>query len=300
MRLSRLAKNIEQKPNLVQKFLEEKFGADVDFGLNNKLEEVHIDAVIAYFGIPTKQEEVNIPNDLDTNEAHEETLFSQENGNLDAKEKEEIEVEIFEIPSEEKTPVVDSKEAINTSNSVLDEEKTFEMREGNVVNELGSKLENGVIRAPKAEKLKGITVVSKIDIPEPKTLSEEKESEEAVITNATLRKEQASLRKKKRAEAKEKAQQNKLKRELKALEQQKKKVEKAEKKRKEEKLKAEKVRKRKYYEEKMAKNSSHSESKRNGAKKKNNSKSKSSINKKVRKPEPTTLWGKFWKWFNAE
>ncbi|GAA5028009.1 hypothetical protein GCM10011506_15490 [Marivirga lumbricoides] len=211
---------------------------------------------------PAETQEDNKPaeeNNMDVAHIHVE-------GKVDENDKEKID----ELTSE----VQPSSKRYKTVADILDSETT------------SSTEEDIVIKAPKIS-LKGLNVLGKIDLPEPKPKEEKQKHSAEKDKSSNINKKKAHRRLKDNSRGK--------KREL--TPQQIREREKKREARKQE--EAERLRKKKkeaYYKEKILKPTQEKQ-KKNKPKKARTSNTE--VNKKQVKPQPTTLLGKFWRWLNT-
>ena len=286
MRLGQLSRKINVSSSQILNYLENELGVHVDASLNSKIDDHDAEKIVMHFS--SKADEVReesailTPNSEELIRDHEEVVVSSDEPEID-----EIEIE--------------------RSNEIISDEDRG-------LNEVEAQKEIETIKA-KAERLEGLKVIGKIDLPPPPP-PEMVEIDGVMYDKAELKKQRYEEKERKKAEAIRRREEKKKKDELRKLaeqdahdeiskkaaikanisfEEQRKKEEAAlaRKKRQEEKRRREKQ--RKHYEEKHLV-----------------VKEKTSVKKKAKKTaiqeeikeefsieEPKSALGKFWKWLTS-
>lgn len=269
MRLGQFARKLEVKPSEIAEFLNSEHGLEISVHPNSKIPEALLDSVKEKFYVEENQtvtkNKLEAPIESEKIEIPESTNSPQE----------EIEEKFVEEKSEEAQ--IESDETDVQMPELEPPLKEWQRGEF-VPDELKEQAET--IKAPKID-LEGLKVVGKIELPE-KPISESEESTEP--------KEQKVTRGPKKHGKKTKRKYSKEERDAYAA----KKKQKAHEKR----LKEQEESRRKEHYQKILENQ-----KNNTKKKKKTRKTAANLQNQKRtekKPEPTTLWGKFKRWLNDE
>lgn len=282
MRLAQVARKLSITTEDIVDFLEIR-GITIEKDSNTKLEEEAVQLLYRYFEVEekSKTEELPLTEEIEAESIKEDDIAETEELSKEADEEKEEEENIIqneqqqEEPVEEKNQIVeDSEKSVKKSFKTVDE---LLQDEGNDVDE------DLVIKPAKVE-LKGLNVVGKIDLPEPKPKPESRE-EEKEKTKLNTKKSYLKPRKKmpKRHQKRELSPSEIRKREEEREARKRERIEK-EKKRKREQFYKEKVLKPKRLEQKS---------------KPKKKKTESVEQNKIQKPQPKTLLGKFWRWLNT-
>jgi colicin import membrane protein len=308
MRLGTLAKELDIKFPVLEEELIAEFKIVNDKGPNFKLEEDHINYLKRLHPLPEIIEEP-IEETVIKEDKVEATIEIPEN--IEETE-DEVEVEIYEVEAKKEVPEkidldqFETKPApvtkSNTTEDINYEPKDEEEKEA--IEELEARIdEKGVIRAPKAEPLKGIKVLDKIELPRELTAEEKEEKRIAKLKEKGLidengeeiqvYKPQQKTKEEREAE-RQKRKERKLQRELKAREQKKKREEAYQKKQAEEKAKKEKAARKQHYLDQVSKKKEQIEQGTVKVKKKGPAK-KSQKKKEVEYKPSTGFLGWFWR-----
>ncbi|MBK6266270.1 hypothetical protein JKA74_14585 [Marivirga sp. S37H4] len=296
MRLAQAARDLSITTEDITSFLAKK-GITIEKDSNTKLNDESVTLLFDYF-----------EGDLRVKKKKKETEQLPEPVQESKPELSEEEVDEKESQQpviEEKSTEIEFSEDINieaTNEPAKETEDTSihnDITEAAAINSPGEReyktvsdlLESGdeisddvVIKAPKVS-LQGLNVLGKIDLPAPKAKAEKVEAE---IDKKTIRKNDSARRNKREP----------LKRSRKELtpQQIREREQKREKRRREEAAKLEKKRKEKFYKEKILKPKQEQQKKRKPKKSKTMAPEKAQVQKR---PQPTTLIGKFWRWLNT-
>lgn len=287
MRLGQLSRKININSSLILDYLENELGVHVNASLNAKIEDEYVNKVMEHFSITNQKDDLVIANEK----------------NLEEKESISVNTTTQETPSEEASDSIEE----NTEEQI---EEEVEM----TVQEEQENQDVEIIKA-KAEKLEGLKVIGKIDLPPPPP-PEMIEIDGVMYDKAELKKQRYEERERKKAEAIKRREEKKKQEELKRLAEQdaqdaisqkaalkanisfaeqrkKEEAALARKKKQEERRKREKQ--RKHYEEK------HLVVKEKLPKKKAVKKEKVAIetSKEVSAPEPKNAFAKFWRWLTT-
>lgn len=322
MRLAQAARDLSITTDDIIAFLNKK-GIEVEKDSNTKLNEESISLLFNYFGVETieknkpveisvksesSSEEQGLPESVITNSENYETdilnaavteqveesnthgistennsentsLEKQDNSNTEGKE--EIAVAHITIKEEsvEEQEEVHGKEETNSP-------RNYKTVADILASEINNEEEDIIIKAPKVA-LKGLNVLGKIDLPEPKPKVEKENSENEA--------DKEKPRREKRPKRKQKEHSTRNKREL--TPQQIREREKKKEARKQE--EAERLRKKKkeaYYKQRVLKPTQEKQKKTKPKKVKKDI--PQGVKKEI-KPQPTTLLGKFWRWLNT-
>lgn len=282
MRLAQVARKLSITTEDIVDFLEIR-GINIEKDSNTKLGEDAVKLLYKHFEIEEHEEILQEPKDEQVTDSisnveapkeeeeatHEkgsqDTVDGQKAGFEDEEEPEQVEEE-EQSPSEIKE---EKKKSFKTVGELL------EQQEDDSDSEL-------VIKAPKME-LKGLNVVGKIDLPEPKSKAEPEQKEEV------KEKPKKSYAKRKH----QKKPRRNQKPELSPAEIRKRKEQREARKR--ERIEKEKKKKREqFYKEKILKPKQLEQK----SKPKKRKKEQQEINV-IQKPQPKTLLGKFWRWLNT-
>jgi len=321
MRLGQLARKLDIRPTQIVSFLKKEHTISVDDSLNSKIEDDVLELVMAKFKIDTPKKVIQRAK---KSIIQEEPIIEEKPINLEEiVEEEEVQIDIEQIidaVTKEVANEIFEDEAIDEAidNIVIDELKTVEeiveveQKEESPTENLtaydedGEPIEltvvDGVIKAPKKE-LEGFKVVGKIDLPQkakPISFIITKNGESTDITE-TIEQTRIDLAKHKREKYLARVEKRKLaaknspsksKRSLSEMDirekQNKLAVEKQI-----QLTKAKKEQKKKYYEQ-------NKKTVTKAPKKKKNTGNKGGLkDMKTYDKEPTTRWGKIWKWFNT-
>ena len=310
MRLGQLARKVNKNQDEVRRFIEKEFKVELNHDPNVKIEEDHMNAVIAEFYVEEVVEEKPIKA-VEAEKVEEPVQEEPKAEEPVAEETPEIEEDIVTEEVNEEVAVAETEEVEETTSEV--EEQVEETEE-----ELDPFIERPVdpdaelIKAPKVE-LEGFKVVGKIDLPVEKVVEEEAEevSTEGVDElEASMQAINQDVKTAKVAEASEvaenlekdeEAEENSIYKDAKGIyhfsqEQLDNRAKFFEAKKEKERLEREKEKKKRHYEEMMA------QSKKDGTPKKavKGAPTKKPAKKKPveTKQEPTTVWGKFLRWLN--
>jgi len=321
MRLGQLARKLDIKPTQIVSFLKKEHTISVDDSLNSKIEDDVLELVMAKFKVDTPKKVIQRAK---KSIIQEEPIIEEKPINLEEiGEEKEVEIDIEQIidaVTEEVANEIFEDEAIDEAidNIVIDELKTVEeiveveQKEESATENLtaydedGEPIEltvvDGVIKAPKKE-LEGFKVVGKIDLPQkakPISFIITKNGESTDITE-TIEQTRIDLAKHKREKYLARVEKRKLaakntqsksKRSLSEMDirekQNKLAVEKQI-----QLTKVKKEQKKKYYEQNKK------TVPKTPKKKKDNTKKGGLKDMKTYDKEPTTRWGKIWKWFNT-
>lgn len=281
MRLGQLSRKVNVKPNEILNYLKLEFDVELGSHLNTKVDDALVEKVVAKFhSIPepseSKEDSTPISDPVESAEINE--TIEPEVSNLE------------EEPSED---------------SVSDEETESSESEPSVEFELHQEVDASTIaNAPliKAEKveLTGPKVVGKIELPPP--LSEQMVEVDGVMIS---KEELANRKKEKRREQRELKQKQREKRSASSARKSRIKSEAQLEQLKKDKAAEEMAKKLEYREKRIAaqqKEKSKPDAQKfvpKKTKKKNNYKIEKAENITPTKPEPTTWYGKLWKWFNT-
>jgi len=321
MRLGQLARKLDIKSTQIVSFLKKEHSISVDDSLNSKIEDNVLELVMAQFKVDTPKKTIQRAKKTII---QEELVLEDNPINLEEIiEEEEVEIDIeqmIDAVTKEVANEIFEDEAIDEAidNIVIDELKTVEeiveveQKEESPTENLtaydedGEPIEltvvDGVIKAPKKE-LEGFKVVGKIDLPQkakPISFIITKNGESTDITE-TIEQTRIDLAKHKREKYLARVEKRKLaaknspsksKRSLSEMDirekQNKLAVEKQI-----QLTKAKKEQKKKYYEQ-------NKKTVTKAPKKKKNTGNKGGLkDMKTYDKEPTTRWGKIWKWFNT-
>jgi len=323
MRLGQLARKLDIKPTQIVSFLKKEHSISVDDSLNSKIEDTILELVMAQFKVDTPKKVIQRAKKTII---QEEPVLEDNPINLEEiieEEEEELEIDIeqmIDAVTKEVANEIFEDEAIDEAidNIVIDELKTVEeiveteQEEESATENLtaydedGEPIEltviDGVIKAPKKE-LEGFKVVGKIDLPQkakPISFIITKNGESTDITE-TIEQTRIDLAKHKREKYLARVEKRKLaakntqsksKRSLSEMDirekQNKLAVEKQI-----QLTKAKKEQKKKHYEQNKKTVT------KTPKKKKDNTNKGGLKDMKTYDKEPTTRWGKIWKWFNT-
>jgi hypothetical protein len=278
MRLAQAARKLSITTEDIVDFLEIR-GVSIEKDSNTKLDEEAVEILYKYFEIE-EESAIKVEEDYKKNKSdvqEEELEGESEEGNEESEVKQESEKSVEEekvIPLNEAQPDVEDR-AISIKKSFKTVDELLEGDDENPNDDF-------VIKAPKVE-LRGLNVVGKIDLPEPKPKSKPDQK-------AEIDQKRGQIVSKKRPQRSPK---NKQKRELSPSEIRKREVDREA--RKQERIKKEKKRKREeFYKEKILKPK---QIEQQNKPKKRKSLVEEASNQK--KPTPKTVFGKFWRWLNT-
>lgn len=322
MRLGQLARKLDIKPTQIVSFLKKEHSILVDDSLNSKIEDNVLQLVIDQFKIDTPKPVIqrakkSTPSEDEIPEVH--ALNSEETDieEVDVDQvieriTEEVANEIFEDEAIDEAIDNIVNDELQSLNQEIESKQDLASPESNTTENLtaydedGEPIEltvvDGVIKAPKKE-LEGFKVVGKIDLPKkskPVSFIMTRNGESTDITE-TIEKTRVELAKHKRekylarVEKRKLAAKNKSSRTKRSLSE-------MDLREKQNKLavekqiqlaKAKKEQKKKYYEK-------NKKTVQKSPKKKKESTNKTGLkDMKTYDKEPTTRWGRIWKWFNT-
>jgi len=325
MRLGQLARKLDIKPTQIVSFLKKEHSITVDESLNSKIEDTILDLVMANFKIPeplqpveravkksTVEEKIEESNTENIEEKVEDINIDVEKVIESVTEEvaaeifeeeaieEAIEVAIDEIVSDELETTKEVVNIIKDTDSLTNEKLIAYDEDGEAI-ELT--VVDGVIKAPKKE-LEGFKVIGKIDLPQkakPISFIITKNDESTDITE-TIEQIRVDLAKRKKEQYLARVEKRKLKSKSNKSNSRRSTLSELDNKEKENKLAKEKQ--IQFSKEKKAKQKKHYQQntkiKQNTTKKKKIKTNNGNLeNMKVYDKEPTTRWGKIWKWFNT-
>ncbi|SMG46431.1 hypothetical protein SAMN05661096_03274 [Marivirga sericea] len=278
MRLAQAARKLSITTEDIVDFLEIR-GISIERDSNTKLDEKAVDLLYKYFEIEEEGEEVldqNNEKHLEGPPEHVQDDYEEQDHKVALDQSEQIDIDENEkVDSSEEAKARIEDEEISTRKSF---KTVHDLLEG----EDDNSNEDFVIKAPKVE-LKGLNVVGKIELPEPKPKSDPEEKKEV---NRKPRKPDSKI-------VSKRSKNKKQKRELSPSEIRKREQDREARKR--ERVTKEKKKKRKeFYKEKVLKPKQIEQ--KNRPKKKKSSVEQINLNKK---PKPKTALGKFWRWLNT-
>jgi hypothetical protein len=276
MRLAQVARKLSITTEDIVDFLEIR-GVSIEKESNTKLEEDALKLLYTHFEV-----EEEAPADAKADKVEESLEEENHHGSIDSKE--ELDQKVVSAQQEEENDAPEL--SLISDDSTIEENEKLEKKPSKTVEELLSESdeqanEEVVIKAPKVE-LKGLNVLGKIELPEPKLKAEPKDAEE-----------EPKARKSKPTVKGKKAQAPKRKAELSPAEIRKRKAEREARKRVQ--IEKEKKKKREqFYKDKILK----PQQKRQKAKpKRKNIKAEQDVSNVSRQPK--TLLGRFWRWLNT-
>lgn len=178
MRLAQLSRKVNTNTEEILKFLKSELNVELENDPNAKIEDEHVDAVLAQFQPPIVEEDLPEP-----------VASSEEEAPAEEEEvKEEVEEVIApaetEDSPEEATPEKEVIEAVNEETSE-EESTTADDSEEQAFIEVEVDEDAPIIKAPKVQ-LEGIKVVGKIDLPTKAVEEEEEEIDDTFDENASL------------------------------------------------------------------------------------------------------------------
>ncbi|UKN02301.1 hypothetical protein K6119_02050 [Paracrocinitomix mangrovi] len=177
MRLAQIARKVQEKPSDIRAFIKKKFDLELDNDPNVKLEDEQVDAILQEFA---KEEEEEVVVEAPKKETVVEIPIDEsvdiDIDSLKEIAEEEVKDEVVEIPEVKETPVQEETVAETTKEaapkkvvSIDYDSEGKEVEEDNIGNfqEVEVDREAELISA-KVEKLEGLKVVGKIELPEDK------------------------------------------------------------------------------------------------------------------------------------
>ncbi len=313
MRLGQLSRKYDIPVQEIISYLEEQSGAEEKFHANSKLEESTEENIFEYFNIE-RDEVVEAPIEVVEESIDEVATDDQEIEDTSSEDDFEVKEEVAESTLPE-TPLDDIAsvegeietvhEEVQETRSTLTEETEISVStpdEDEVIqtDKLLELLESEdapadldkikLIKAPKHE-LSGLKVVGKVELPEPRKKEEKKEEEKEeseFVTEKDLR-AYRNPRKKRPPLSEEEKEKRRLRAKRKQEEYEA---------RKEKRLKAQedqrnKARKEAHYKQKLE------QAKAVQVKRKIKEQAPPVADEGIKRPEPKTLLGKFWRWMNT-
>ena len=279
MRLAQAARKLSITTDDIVDFLEIR-GVSIEKDSNTKLDEEAVELLYKYFEIEEEGkveiEEIEEDESVDQEEDSLKELSAAKSLNLESDQVED------KVADEEETAAPAEKDIQATEGKEESIKRSFKTVDELLEGDDDHSSTDFIIKAPKVE-LKGLNVVGKIDLPEPKQKSEPEEKKEV---DRRTKKSTANTRPRRPLKRKQK-------RELSPAEIRKRQEEKDA--RKLERIKKERKKKREeFYKEKVLK------PKQIEQKNKPKKKKSAAVGKMVeQKPKPKTVLGKFWRWLNT-
>lgn len=294
MRLSQLAKQVGKKYSDVGNYINDQLGGEVKIHPNGKVDDTLIEKVIAHFGLVEQapivekeiKKEAKIVEPIVEQQKEaipKKTADTLEDLNDKNKiEEEEIEIEFYEVDEE----IKEASESLETETKSISENndstEEFENPGTSTIDE------KGIIRAQRPEKLKGIKVIDKIELPQPKAPEPTKSEDKPEEIKETKVEDDSHIYVPEKPRRKNIGKRKKVKKPLTLAEQRAKEIED----KKKLKVKEQKLQKKENL------NQYKSNYKANQTKEK---KKKTVVTKKetIIEEKPKTLFGRFWKWMNT-
>ncbi|WMN07460.1 hypothetical protein QYS48_28825 [Marivirga arenosa] len=278
MRLAQAARKLSMTTEEIVDFLQLR-GIEIEKDSNTKLSAESIQVLYKYFEIEEEEpvEKVEVQPD--------EIQDEQADANIPTEEEAEVNEEIVseKLGQEESNEIAEPQQEEKVEEVQASEKKSFKTVGELLESEDETTDEDLVIKAPKVE-LKGLNVVGKIDLPEPKPKEEKQEDKPDKLQPRVKKNYQKGNNKKSRRNRKELTPAQIRQKEEEREERKRKRIEKEKKKKREE-----------FYKENILK------PKQEEQKKKTKKKKIKVVEQKIQpnQPKPKTVLGKFWRWLNT-